>query len=108
MIYQAKKRIRIRIFIPAISMLILLGTDIYNSDYEQKNSNELVDLAQGRIIALTEVGTLPNHNVLKAQPKWAWFLVWSSWLWTDNKKPRAKEIYNSERVLTFDEMKTMQ
>jgi mannan endo-1,4-beta-mannosidase len=83
----------------------VLGTDIYHSDYEQKDYQELVNLAQGRPIALTEVGTLPSLEVLKAQPKWAWFLVWSSWLWTDNTKQRVQEIYSIEKTLTVDELK---
>ena len=94
-------------FYPGHKYVDILGTDIYHSDYEQKDYNELLDLAQGRIIALTEVGTLPSDDVLKAQPKWAWFLVWSSWLWTDNTKQRVKEIYVSEKTLTHDEVKVL-
>jgi len=92
-------------FYPGHQYVDILGTDIYHSDYEQKDYKELLALAQGRIIALTEVGTLPSEEVLKAQPKWTWFLVWSSWLWTDNSRERVKEIYNDERTLTHDEVK---
>lgn len=84
------------------------GTDIYHSDYEQRDYNELVSLAGGRLIALTEVGTLPSDAVLAAQPKWDWFLVWSSWLWTDNTKERVREIYGNSKTLTLDEVKLQQ
>lgn len=94
-------------FYPGHQYVDILGTDIYHSDYEQKDYQELLDLAQGKIIALTEVGTLPSEEVLKAQPKWAWFLVWSSWLWTDNTKQRVKEIYQSEKTLTLDKLKPL-
>ena len=95
-------------FYPGHQYVDILGTDIYHSDYEQKDYNELLTLAQGRIIALTEVGTLPSDEVLKAQPKWAWFLVWSSFLWTDNSRERVKEIYNSEKTITHDKVKAAQ
>ena len=53
-------------------------------------------------MALTEVGSLPSDDVLKAQPKWAWFLEWSSWLWTDNTRQRVNELYNSDKTITLD------
>ncbi|MGI4020918.1 MAG: glycosyl hydrolase [Janthinobacterium lividum] len=80
-------------FYPGANYVDILGTDIYHFDYEQKDYNELLDLAKGKIIALTEVGELPKPEILQAQPKWAWFMVWSSWLWTDNTKDRVKEVY---------------
>ena len=92
-------------FYPSHKYVDVLGTDVYHADYEQKDYNELLQLAQGRPIALTEVGSLPSDDVLKAQPKWCWFLEWTSWLWTDNIKQRVKEIYLSERTLTHDEVK---
>ena len=95
-------------FYPGHQYVDILGTDIYHSDYEQKDYNELLALAQGRIIALTEVGTLLSEEVLKAQPKWVWFLVWSSFLWTDNSRERVKEIYNSEKTITHDKVKAAQ
>jgi mannan endo-1,4-beta-mannosidase len=94
-------------FYPGHKYVDILGTDVYHSDYEQKDYDELVNLAEGRPIALTEVGTLPDSKILKAQPKWAWFLVWSSWLWTDNTKQRVKEIYQSDRTLTLDKIKAL-
>lgn len=91
-------------FYPGHAYVDILGTDIYHSDYEQRDYNELLQLAQGRMIALTEVGTLPAEPVMKAQPKWIWFLVWSGWLVTDNSRERVKEIYSSKEVLTLDEL----
>jgi mannan endo-1,4-beta-mannosidase len=77
-----------------------LGADIYHFDYEQKDYNELLELANGKLIALTETGELPTPEILKAQPKWAWFVVWTSWLWTDNTKERVKEIYGRPQTLS--------
>ena len=92
-------------FYPGHNYVDILGTDIYHSDYEQKDYNELLSLAQGKVIALTEVGTLPSDEVMKAQPAWTWFLVWSSFIWTDNTKERVKVIYTSDKILTLDEVR---
>jgi len=86
-------------FYPGAGYVDILGADIYHFDYEQKDYRELLDLAKGKIIALTEVGELPKAEILKAQPKWAWFMVWSSWLWTDNTKGRVREIYSLPQTI---------
>jgi mannan endo-1,4-beta-mannosidase len=86
-------------FYPGAAYVDILGTDIYHFDYEQKDYNELVNLAKGKIIALTEVGELPKPEILEAQPKWAWFMVWSSWILTDNTKERVKEVYSGVNTI---------
>jgi mannan endo-1,4-beta-mannosidase len=87
-------------FYPGAKYVDILGADIYHFDYEQRDYNELLALANGKIIALTEVGELPKPEILQAQPKWAWFMVWSSWLWTDNTKDRVKEVYLNPKTIT--------
>ena len=75
-------------------------------DYEQKDYNELLDLAKGKLIALTECGELPSTTILQAQPKWSWFLVWNSFINEPaNSKEKVNEIYNLPQVLTHDEVK---
>jgi len=91
-------------FYPGAQYVDILGTDVYHNDYEQKDYNELLNLAKGKPIALTECGELPNAAILAAQPKWCWFLVWTSWLWTDNTTQRVNEVYNSPQTLTYDEV----
>ncbi len=87
-------------FYPGAKYVDILGADIYHFDYEQRDYNELLAVAKGKIIALTEVGELPKPEILQAQPKWAWFMVWSSWLWTDNTKDRVKEVYLNPKTVT--------
>jgi mannan endo-1,4-beta-mannosidase len=86
-------------FYPGASYVDILGADIYHSDYEQKDYKELLDLAKGKIIALTEVGELPKPEILKKQPEWAWFMVWTDFLWNNNKSDLVKEIYTSPQTL---------
>ena len=53
----------------------VLVTDIYLMDYEQKDYNKLLNLAKGKLVALTEVGELPSAIILEHQLNWSWFLV---------------------------------
>jgi len=92
-------------YYPGADYVDILGADVYHFDYEQSDYNELLNVANGKIIALTENGELPRQEILKAQPQWSWFMVWTSWLWTDNTKDRVKEIYNLPQTLNHDEVK---
>lgn len=92
-------------FYPGPEYVDVLATDVYHFDYEQKDYNELLELANGKIIALGEVGQLPKPEILEAQPKWAWFMVWSNWLETANTPERVKEVYAMPETLTLDEVK---
>jgi mannan endo-1,4-beta-mannosidase len=92
-------------FYPGAQYVDVLGADVYHFDYDQSDYDALVKLAKGKLVALTEVGELPKPEILEAQPKWAWFMVWTSWLWTDNPAGRAKEVFNLPQTLNHDELK---
>ena len=47
---------------------------------------EIMALADGKPVALGEVGVPPSPEVLKAQPKWAFFMVWAGMV-NDGIKP---------------------
>jgi mannan endo-1,4-beta-mannosidase len=92
-------------FYPGPEYVDVLATDVYHFDYEQKDYNELLDLAKGKLIALGECGGLPNAQILQVQPKFTWFMVWGSFIKHDNPPGRVKEIYNLPQVITHDEVK---
>jgi len=92
-------------YYPGPQYVDILGADVYHFDYEQKDYNSLLALANGKPIALTETGELPTPLVLSVQPQWCWFMVWTSWLWTDNTRGRVKQVYNMPRALNHDEVK---
>lgn len=91
-------------FYPGNDYVDVLGTDIYHMDYEQKDYNELLSLAKGKLVALTECGELPNDLILNAQPQWSWFLVWSDWIYSHNTPDQVRTVYNREQTLTHDEV----
>ena len=92
-------------FYPGGAYVDILGTDVYHMDYEQKDYHELLDLAKGKLVALTECGELPDSKILAAQPKWSWFLVWTNFIYTNNSKERVKEVYNRPQTLSHDDVK---
>ncbi len=81
----------------------MLATDVYNFDYEQRDYDELLRLAGGKLVALVEVGELPKPEILDAQPLWSWFMAWANWLETHNTPERVRTAYAYPRTLSHDE-----
>jgi mannan endo-1,4-beta-mannosidase len=92
-------------YYPGANYVDVLGADVYHFDYEQKDYEELLKLAKGKPIALTETGEVPKPEILQVQPQWTWFMVWTSWLWTDNTHTEIKQIYNLPQTLNHEEVK---
>ncbi len=57
---------------------------------------EIMALADGKPVALGEVGTPPSAEVLRAQPKWVWFMVWGGMV-NDRIKPAYSDPYTIHR-----------
>jgi mannan endo-1,4-beta-mannosidase len=92
-------------YYPVADCVDVLGADVYHFDYEQRDYNELLKLANGKPIALTETGELPKPGILSVHPQWAWFMVWTSWLLTYNTRDRVKQVYTLPQTLSHDEVK---
>jgi mannan endo-1,4-beta-mannosidase len=96
-------------YYPGAAYVDVLGADVYRFDYEQSDYNSLLDLAHGKLMALTEVGQVPSQTVLEAQPKWSWFLIWSNFLWSPNiggnNLREIKEIYGRPGTLSHEDVK---
>ena len=90
-------------FYPGHEYVDILASDVYRT-YEQSHYDDLLALAEGKPIALGEVGTLPTPEILESQPRWGWFMQWSDLLERSNKPEGIKAIYGSPRVLTLDEV----
>jgi len=86
----------------------LLGVDIYAGSYGQDYHpwiyQTLLSKAEGRPIAITENGTMPNVPVLKyTQPKWTFFCTWFKYevdtMWVnDYYHPAGYSLQNSDAL----------
>ena len=92
-------------YFPGINYVDVLAADVYHNDYKQSHHDDLLKLAQGKPIALGEVGQMPTPEVLNKQPKWTWFMGWAEFLTTANITDSVKNLYNSPRALTLKEVK---
>ncbi len=84
-------------FFPGQNFADVVSYDNYRS-LDDKYYWEILDLANGKPIALGEVGTPPSAEVLKAQPRWVWFMDWGGGV--ERQADRLKAAYNNPWVLS--------
>jgi len=90
-----------RDYYPGHDCVDILATDVYGADYQQRHYEELLQVAEGRPIALGEIGEVPAPSVLERQPRWAWFMVWSDFLDRANTWEDIRALYGSPRVVSL-------
>ena len=91
-------------FYPGHDVVDILAADVYANDYRQFHHDELVELADGRPIALGEVGVLPTPEILESQRQWAWFMTWTTFLSQENDADEVRRLFASPRVLHRGEL----
>lgn len=89
-------------FYPGPDVVDILAADVYANDYRQSHHDQLLELADGRPIALGEVGIIPTPEILEAQSHWSWFMVWTNFLTRDNTPDEVRRLFASPRVLHRD------
>lgn len=97
------KRISYADYFPGVEHVDALATDIYRG-FAPSHYTELVALAGGKPVAIGECGKLPSVDELAQQPGFTWFMPWGWILFLANEPDAIRELYNSDRVLTLDEI----
>lgn len=92
---------------PGSSYVDIASLDVWvKQTPSQSDYNAMLNVAGGKPIALAEVGRVPSPEVLAAQPRWAWFMVWAEWLvdpaYNDNAS--VQRTYWDGRVLNRGEL----
>ena len=90
-------------YYPGDDVVDVLATDVYTTGFNRKNYEKLLALANGKPIALGEVGDTPDVGTLKEQPAWAWFMRWE-----DDSEGKQRKVFRSllesPQVLTLEEL----
>jgi mannan endo-1,4-beta-mannosidase len=83
-------------FFPGQAFADVVSYDNYRT-LDDRYYWEILDLAHGKPIALGEVPVPPSADVLKAQPKWVWFMDWGGGL--DRKADAIKTGFTNPYVI---------
>jgi len=89
-------------YYPGAQYADVVTMDIYG-EFRQDYYDSMLALAAGKPIALAEVGAVPSQEVLTAQPRWAYFMVWSEIVQRGNTLEQLKAIYDSPRAINRDD-----
>ncbi|QHW32498.1 hypothetical protein GZH47_17900 [Paenibacillus rhizovicinus] len=90
-------------YYPGNAYVDVLGQDVYDG-FQQAYYNELVTVANGKPIALTENGKMPDASTLVNQPLYTYFLIWGDHLYSENSASEIQGTYNDSHVITRDEV----
>ena len=93
-------------FFPGVEYVDVLAADVYRRDYKQSHHDDLLKVGNGKLIALGEIGQLPNIEQYEAQKSWSWFMTWGYFI-TDkfgNDSDAVNAIYNHPQTLTLDKL----
>jgi len=89
-------------YFPGLKYADVLSVDIYG-EFQQGYYDDLLTLAEGKPIALGEVGAVPPPAVLAKQPKYAWFMCWSEIVDTGNDLEALRATYNTPNTASRDD-----
>ncbi|HCE44466.1 MAG TPA: glycosyl hydrolase family 26 [Lentisphaeria bacterium] len=89
-------------FYPGSEYVDVLATDVYRRDYSQTHYDELVALADGKPVALGEVGELPPDQTFEQQPEWTWIMPWGNLGHLYNTDDELKAFYARNNVITLE------
>jgi mannan endo-1,4-beta-mannosidase len=89
-------------YFPGSKYLDVVSLDVYGSDFKQSYYDDLLKLADGKPLALAEVGNPPSLEVLEKQPKWTLCVIWAEMV-QETKQDVLQALVNSPRILSLED-----
>lgn len=83
----------------------IIGSDTYDGSTHKAAWDKLEAMNTGKPMAFHECGSLPRDGQFeKDGAMWSWFMVWHTDYIVNQYKKNLYNIYNSETVITLDEL----
>ena len=86
-------------YFPGPELVDIVATDFYGGNYQLEDYYKLLELADGKPIAIGECGELPSPEILQEQPRWTWFMTWAGYLQKNNRSDAVQRLFDSQQVL---------
>ncbi|MCX7799438.1 MAG: glycoside hydrolase family 26 protein [Fimbriimonadales bacterium] len=88
---------------PGHDVVDVLATDIYGGEFPDSFHDDLLALADGRPIAIGEVGQLPPPEVLDRQTRYVWFMLWAGMETKWNTPEGLRSVFHHPRTMNHAE-----
>jgi mannan endo-1,4-beta-mannosidase len=89
-------------YFPGTEVVDVPSVDNYG-EFKQSYYDDALALAGEKPIALAEVGAAPSLDVLKAQPKWTYFMIWAGLAEILNPLDKLREVFDGPNLLNRDD-----
>jgi mannan endo-1,4-beta-mannosidase len=89
-------------YFPGLEYADVLSVDIYG-EFKSAFYDDILTVADGKPVALGEVGAVPAPAVLVQQPRWTWFMTWADLLEGSNSVESVRAVYAVPSALSRDE-----
>lgn len=89
---------------PGADYFDVAALDVYGDGYTTAKYQAMLDVSEGKPIAIGECQRLPTAAELEAQPRWVFFMAWAELVYDYNSDDEIRALYSSPRVLTRDEL----
>jgi len=89
-------------YYPGPKFADVVTMDIYG-EFKQDYYTSMLALADGKPIALAEVGGLPSPEILDQQPRWAYLMCWSEIVRSGNSLNKVIAVYHAPRMVNRDD-----
>jgi mannan endo-1,4-beta-mannosidase len=95
----------VKSYFPGDAYFDVAALDVYDkTGFTKAKYDAMLSIPGGKPIAIGECDRLPTLDQLNAQPNWTFFMSWSELTKEKNTDEFLKMLYNSDRVITLDEM----
>jgi hypothetical protein len=92
-------------FDPGRAYWDIAALDVYDkSGYTQEKYDVMVKAAGDRPIAIGECQRLPTADLLRAQPRWTFFMGWSELEFSHNTAAEIRALHTADNIVTLDKM----
>lgn len=94
-----------KVYNPGDKYWDVAALDVYDkTGYTPEKYAVMQSVSNGKPIAIGECSKFPSADILLAQPKWTFFMVWSELEFKDNTIDEIKAIHTAPNVITLDKM----
>ena len=83
----------------------IIGSDTYNNSTNKPAWVRLESMDTGKPMAFHECGNVPSVKQFESDGDlWSWFMIWHTDFIANQDMENLSEVYNSDRVITLDEL----